>query len=224
MRDIIECIPGAATPMNTLGMGTVEPCVTDPIPTTSCKRKKRRKRRMKHLKDIIIEKLKINNDRNLVEYIDFCDYTTCVNLLSKIDDREFLPVCKKVFDPNDTIYNYAFAVNDTDDDYPGCTHVGDMFDKLKCIGDYIPANEFIEKLFGYEVADIQAFEYENNILLEILIKLGPDKYINTYNVFSNNADFKMEAFKHTMLSEYPALVESTDDYSMLQLYNNHNWS
>ena len=63
MKNIIECIPGAATPMNTLGMGTVEPCVTDPMPTISFKRKKRRKKRMKHLKDIIIEKLKINPNK-----------------------------------------------------------------------------------------------------------------------------------------------------------------
>ena len=63
MKNIIESIPGAANPMNTLGMGTVEPCVTDPMPTISFKRKKRRKKRMKHLKDIIIEKLKINPNK-----------------------------------------------------------------------------------------------------------------------------------------------------------------
>ena len=81
MKNIIECIPGAATPMNTLGMGTVEPCVTDPIPTISFKRKKRRKRRMKHLKDIINEKLKINPNKsnsNILECIwdvsDFDDF------------------------------------------------------------------------------------------------------------------------------------------------------
>ena len=73
MKNIIECIPGAATPMNTLGMGNVVPCVTDPIPATTYKRKKRRKRRMKHLKDIIVEKLKIKpiNVKNDILEIDW---------------------------------------------------------------------------------------------------------------------------------------------------------
>ena len=30
---------GFATPSNTLGMGTVDPCVTDPVPSKSLKRK-----------------------------------------------------------------------------------------------------------------------------------------------------------------------------------------
>lgn len=78
MRDITECIPGAATPMNTLGMGTVEPCVTDPIPTKMCKKTKRRKRRMKHLKDVIIEKLKVTTNKansNILETVwDVADF------------------------------------------------------------------------------------------------------------------------------------------------------
>lgn len=78
MRNITECIPGAATPMNTLGMGNVVPCVTDPIPTISFKRKKRRKRRMKHLKDIIAEKLKVTINKpnsNILECIwDVADF------------------------------------------------------------------------------------------------------------------------------------------------------
>lgn len=78
MKNIIECIPGAATPMNTLGMGTVEPCGTDPIPFRRFKRKKSRKRRMKHLKDIINEKLKVtvnNINSNILERIwDVADF------------------------------------------------------------------------------------------------------------------------------------------------------
>lgn len=78
MKNITECIPGAATPMNTLGMGNVIPCVTDPMPTTSFKRKKRRKRRMKHLKDIIAEKLKVTANTansNILEVVwDVADF------------------------------------------------------------------------------------------------------------------------------------------------------
>ena len=48
---------GFATPLNTLGMGAVEPCVTDPIPSKSIKRKRRRKRRMKNIVDFIKESL-----------------------------------------------------------------------------------------------------------------------------------------------------------------------
>ena len=48
---------GFATPLNTLGIGTVEPCVTDPIPSKSLKRKRRRKRRMKNIVDFIKESL-----------------------------------------------------------------------------------------------------------------------------------------------------------------------
>lgn len=173
---------------------------------------------MKSLRDIVLERLKINSDSNLVEYTDFCDYTTCVNILNKIDDSAFLFVYKKVFDQDDTIYNYAFAFNNTDGCYPGCTVVGGMFDKLKYIGGCSTVNAFMENLFGCVVSDIRAFEFDHSILLEILIKVGPSEYVNTYNVFSNNDDFKMENFKDAIFSEFPELVETPDNYSILQLY------
>ena len=46
---------GFATPLNTLGMGTVDPCGTDPVPSRSLKRKRRRKRRMKNIVEFIKE-------------------------------------------------------------------------------------------------------------------------------------------------------------------------
>ena len=53
MKDIIECIQGFATPSNAIGMGAVDPCVTDPIHSISLKRKRRRNRHMKNIKEFI---------------------------------------------------------------------------------------------------------------------------------------------------------------------------
>ena len=62
MRDIIECIQGFTSPMNTLGMGDVNP-LTDFI-GISIKRNKRRKKKMKNLKDVLKSKLfeSLNSD------------------------------------------------------------------------------------------------------------------------------------------------------------------
>lgn len=74
MKNIIECIQGFATPMNTLGMGEVNP-LSEPIGNVSkTKRKnKRKKRKMKSLRDFLVkesivnEKLKITVDKT-IEY------------------------------------------------------------------------------------------------------------------------------------------------------------
>ena len=97
MRDITECIPGAATPMNTLGMGNVVPCVTDPMPTISFKRKKRRKRRMKHLKDIIAEKLKVTTNKSTA------------NVLEAIWDVADFKHFYKFFEFTDNFGSYAYT-------------------------------------------------------------------------------------------------------------------
>ena len=130
MRDIIECILGAATPMNTLGMGTVEPCVTDPIPTTSCKRKKRRKRRMKHLKDIIAEKLKITANKsnvNILECIwDVADFKMFYKYFKFSESKRFDSYAF-INSTNYVITEYCFAfdatsVDDNDEVFNGLGH------------------------------------------------------------------------------------------------------
>ena len=62
MKDIIECIQGFASPMNTLGMGDINPS-TDFI-GISIKRNKHRKKKMKNLKDVLKSKLfeSLNSD------------------------------------------------------------------------------------------------------------------------------------------------------------------
>ena len=62
MKDIIECIQGFTSPMNTLGMGDVNPS-TDFI-GISIKRNKHRKKKMKNLKDVLKSKLfeSLNSD------------------------------------------------------------------------------------------------------------------------------------------------------------------
>ena len=111
MKDIIECIQGFATPMNTLGMGAVEPCVTDPIPSISLKRKRRRKRRMKSIKEFIKES--IVTEAITVDRIKNEDWD--VDKLSRfLNDMKINRKDVDMFISNypDTIKEYNFEVDD----------------------------------------------------------------------------------------------------------------
>ena len=111
MKDIIECIQGFATPSNTIGMGTVDPCVTDPIPSISLKRKRRRKRRMKNIKEFIKESLvteAITVDRIKNEDWDADKLSRFLNDM-KINRKD---VDMFISNYPDTIKEYNFEVDD----------------------------------------------------------------------------------------------------------------
>ena len=104
---------GFATPSNTLGMGAVDPCGADPIPSRSLKRKRRRKRRMKNIVDFIKESLvseSISVDRIKNEDWD-------VDKLSRfLNDMKISRKDVDMFIANypDTVKEYNFEVDDPD--------------------------------------------------------------------------------------------------------------
>ena len=113
MKDIIECIQGFATPSNTIGMGAVDPCVTDPIPSISLKRKRRRNRRMKNIKEFIKESLvteAITVDRIKNEDWDADKLSRFLNDM-KINRKD---VDMFISNYPDTIKEYNFEVDDPD--------------------------------------------------------------------------------------------------------------
>lgn len=76
MKTMYECITGMATPMNTVGMGDVDPCNIDPIPVNKPKKIKKKKK-MKSLKDYV---------KQIKESMDKGDWESRVWTLNNIDD------------------------------------------------------------------------------------------------------------------------------------------
>ena len=104
---------GFATPSNTLGMGTVDPCGTDPIPSRSLKRKRRRKRRMKNIVDFIKESLVI--EAISVDRIKNEDWD--VDKLSRfLNDMKISRKDVDMFIANypDIVKEYNFEIDDPD--------------------------------------------------------------------------------------------------------------
>ena len=156
MKDIIECIQGFATPMNTLGMGAVEPCVTDPIPSISLKRKRRRKRRMKSIKEFIKES--IVTEAITVDRIKNEDWD--VDKLSRfLNDMKINRKDVDMFISNypDTIKEYNFEVDDPE--FEGIDELREVnkfkeldFDKdnVKELFDNVENGDDINKVFWFD--------------------------------------------------------------------------
>jgi hypothetical protein len=178
MKNIIECIPGAATPMNTLGMGTVEPCVTDPMPAISFKRKKRRKRRMKHLKDIINEKLKINPNKannNILETTwDVSDFKSFYRFF-KFTDSFGSYTYTNSDDYKITEYCFGYHGILGDDDIGGFDGLGDIIKSIKTLRPVRFDNSTYQDVFG---------DIDNTGHIDAFIYTGP----------SNKSCFVIETF------------------------------
>ena len=156
MKDIIECMQGFATPMNTIGMGAVDPCVTDPIPSISLKRKRRRKRRMKSIKEFIKES--IVTEAITVDRIKNEDWD--VDKLSRfLNDMKINRKDVDMFISNypDTIKEYNFEVDDPD--FEGIDELREVnkfkeldFDKdtVKELFDNVENGDDINKVFWFD--------------------------------------------------------------------------
>lgn len=110
MKDIIECIQGFTSPMNTLGMGDVNPS-TDFI-GISIKRNKHRKKKMKNLKDVLKSKLfeSLNSDNlpsKKQKSEDLNEFLS--NILTDSNDIKLF-----LGNYHDTIDEYSIDINDSD--------------------------------------------------------------------------------------------------------------
>ena len=142
MKDIIECIQGFATPMNTLGMGDVNPS-TDSI-SVPIKRNKRRKKKMKNLKDTIKAKLfeSLNSDKMPSKQWKSEDLNEFLSsILTDSNDIKLF-----IGNYEDTIDEYSIDINDSE--FEGIASIGgsrnrSKFEELDC--DYDALNKAIEE-------------------------------------------------------------------------------
>lgn len=147
---------GFATPLNTLGMGTVDPCGTDPMPSRSLKRKRRRKRRMKNIVEFIKESL--ISEAITVDKIKHEDWT--VEKLSKLfNDMKIKHKDIEMFTDNyeDTIKEYNFEIDD--DSFEGIQELPNYRkfkeldfdkDKVKELFDNVENGDDINKVFWFD--------------------------------------------------------------------------
>jgi len=214
MRDITECIPGAATPMNTLGMGTVDPCVTDPIPSRSLKRKKRRKRRMKHLKDIIIEKLKVTTNKstaNVLEAIwDVADFKSFYRFF-KFTDNFGSYAYTNADDYKITEYCFGYDViqdGNYDVEFEG---LGDIIKNIKILRPVRFDNSTYQDVFGEidGTGHIDAFIYTGTSNRSCFVIETFTEGLCFYNVFSLDKDLVDE-----IIDYLPDDLRNIDAYSL----------
>ena len=199
MRDIIECMQGFATPMNTIGMGAVDPCVTDPIPSISLKRKRRRKRRMKSIKEFIKES--IVTEAITVDRIKNEDWD--VDKLSRfLNDMKINRKDVDMFISNypDTIKEYNFEVDDPD--FEGIDELREVnkfkeldFDKdnVKELFDNVENGDDINKVFWFDNGNgIRSIIVETNIEDRMIYNVfGQDDFEDVLDCFSQE-DVKSE--------------------------------
>lgn len=214
MKNIIECIPGAATPMNTLGMGNVVPCVTDPIPTKLFKRKKRRKRRMKHLKDIIIEKLKVTTNKstaNVLEAIwDVADFKSFYRFF-KFTDNFGSYAYTNATDYKITEYCFGYDVmqdGNYDIEFEG---LGDIIKSIKTLRPVRFDNSTYQDVFGEidGTGHIDAFIYTGTSNRSCFVIETFTEGLCFYNVFSLDKDLVDE-----IIDYLPDDLRNIDAYSL----------
>ena len=203
MKDIIECIQGFATTSNTIGMGAVDPCVTDPIPSISLKRKRRRNRRMKNIKEFIKESLvteAITVDRIKNEDWDADKLSRFLNDM-KINRKD---VDMFISNYPDTIKEYNFEVDDPE--FEGISELREVnkfkeldFDKdnVKELFDNVENGDDINKVFW--------FDNGNGIRSIIVETKFTDRM--SYNVFGQD-DFEdvLDCFSRENVKSEPEVV------------------
>jgi hypothetical protein len=214
MKHIIECIPGAATPMNTLGMGTVEPCVTDPVPTISFKRKKRRKKRMKPLKDIIIEKLKINPtkaNKDILETVwDVSDFKSFYRFF-KFTDSFGSYAFTNSDDYKITEYCFGYHGIHGDDDIGEFDGLGDIIKSIKTLRPVRFDNSTYQDVFGDidNTGHIDAFIYTGPSNKSCFVIETFTEGLCFYNIFSLDKHLINE-----IIDYLPYGLTSIDAYSL----------
>lgn len=179
---------GFATPSNTLGMGTVDPCVTDPVPSITLKRKRRRKRRMKHLKDVIIEKLKVNihkTNNDILEYTwDVSDFKSFYTFF-KFTDNFGSYAYKNSNDHKITEYCFGYDAkqdgNNTEFD-----GLGDIIKSIKILRPVRFDSSTYQDVFGDIDKDghIDAFIYTNHTNESCFVLETYTEGLLMYNIFS----------------------------------------
>lgn len=214
MKNILECIPGAATPMNTLGMGTVEPCSTDPIPSRSLKRKRSRKRRMKHLKDIIIEKLKVtanNANSNILETVwDVADFKSFYRFF-KFTDNFGSYAYTNAADYKITEYCFGYDVIQ-DGNYTGeFEGLGDIIKSVKTLRPVRFDNSTYQDVFGDidSTGHIDAFIYTSTLNRSCFVIETFTEGLCFYNVFSLDKELVDE-----IIDYLPDDLRNIDAYSL----------
>ena len=183
---------GFATPLNTIGMAAVEPCVTDPIPSKSLKRKRRRKRRMKNIVDFIKESLvseSISVDRIKNEDWD-------VDKLSRfLNDMKISKKDVDMFIANypDTVKEYNFEVDDPDFEGVEALREVKKFkeldfdkDKVKESFDNVENGDDINKIFWFDNGNgIRSIIVETNIEDRMIYNVfGQDDFEDVLDCFS----------------------------------------
>ena len=190
---------GFATPANTLGMGAVDPCGADPIPSRSLKRKRRRKRRMKNIVDFIKESLvseSISVDRIKNEDWD-------VDKLSRfLNDMKISKKDVDMFIANypDTVKEYNFEVDDPD--FEGIESLREVKkfkeldfnkDKVKELFDNVENGDDINKIFWFDNGDgIRSIIIETDFTDKMSYNVfGQDDFEDVLDCFSRE-DVKSE--------------------------------
>ena len=203
-----------ATPSNTLGMGTVDPCVTDPIPSRSLKRKKRRKRRMKHLKDIIIEKLKVTTNKstaNVLEAIwDVADFKSFYRFF-KFTDNFGSYAYTNADDYKITEYCFGYDViqdGNYDVEFEG---LGDIIKNIKILRPVRFDNSTYQDVFGEidGTGHIDAFIYTGTSNRSCFVIETFTEGLCFYNVFSLDKDLVDE-----IIDYLPDDLRNIDAYSL----------
>jgi len=203
-----------ATPSNTLGMGTVDPCVTDPMPFRSLKRKRRRKRRMKHLKDIIIEKLKVTTNKstaNVLEAIwDVADFKSFYRFF-KFTDNFGSYAYTNADDYKITEYCFGYDViqdGNYDVEFEG---LGDIIKNIKILRPVRFDNSTYQDVFGEidGTGHIDAFIYTGTSNRSCFVIETFTEGLCFYNVFSLDKDLVDE-----IIDYLPDDLRNIDAYSL----------
>ena len=205
---------GFTTPLNTLGMGTVDPCGTDPVPSISVKRKRRRKRRMKHLKDVIIEKLRVNINKsniNILEYPwDVSDFKAFYKFFKFTDNFGSYAYNNS----NDhKIIEYCFGYDVIQDgNYTGeFEGLGDIIKSIKTLRPVSFDNSTYQDIFGDidNTGHIDAFIYTGPLNKSCFIIETFTEGLCFYNVFSLDKDLVDE-----IIDYLPDDLRNIDAYSL----------
>ena len=166
MKDIIECIQGFASPMNTLGMGDINPS-TDFI-GISIKRNKHRKKKMKNLKDVLKSKLfeSLNSDNlpskkwkpeDLNEFLS--------NILTDSNDIKLF-----LGNYHDTIDEYSIDINDSDFEGIGSISRSGNRRKFEEIDyDYDALNKALDERGFNDIKDAIVYWYNTGNVLRTII-------------------------------------------------------